>query len=65
MNKHGGGATKRALINQLAASYLNRSPGLYKVLDALRIYREFARDTMAANDAFPKYAKVAWLPNDK
>ena len=63
LNKHGGAATKNALLNQLAASYLNRAPGMEKVFAAMKVYREHAQNTVAPAEAFGKKLKASWLTN--
>ena len=62
LNKHGGRSTKRAMFNQLAASYLNRAPGLDRVLAAMRTYRLWAQDNRSPSEAFGKQLNVSWLP---
>ena len=61
-NKHGGKATDRALLNQLAASYLNRQPGMDRVLDALAAYRKYAQKHVAPAAAFGAKLEAPWLP---
>ena len=61
-NKHGGQATSRALLNQLAASYLNRETGMDRVLDALAAYRKYAQDHVSPAAAFGAKLETPWLP---
>jgi hypothetical protein len=61
-NKHGGRATSQALLNQLAASYLNREAGLDRVIDALAAYRKYAQNHIAPAAAFGVKLDAPWLP---
>ena len=65
VNKHGGGATRNALLNQLAAAYMQRAPGLDKVLHAMKTYREYAQSTVAPAVAFGVKLDAPWLPNTR
>jgi hypothetical protein len=62
-NKHGGKATNRALLNQLAASFLNRASGMDRVLDALAAYRQYAQNHVAPAVAFGLKLEAPWLPS--
>ena len=59
--KHGRMAGRRGHVNQLAASYLVKNPGLGSVLRALRIYRECAQDCMSPSKVYGMKRETPWL----
>ena len=61
MNLVGRASGARAHVNQLAAYYLVRKPGLASVLNALKKYRLYAEDNLAPADAYGKSKKTPWL----